>query len=211
MGKIFSTKDRPVHLGSFPLEKLRRVDHAPGLDDLKPAAPIAFSRPENPHSIVNAMAEYMGMLDTVRVGNMNPQLAKCPDDPAERSRHLKAFAYFTNASMAGTCALDADDALSEPYRNPEINHLAHRLRTEQTKTLAAGMDVIMADLKASMDLEVTALMSTATRWSSPLPIRVTPGGRARQRMDPRCTGAAQRAPCQRMRQRTDQLSAPAGP
>ena len=157
MGKIFSTKDRPVHLGSFPLEKLRRVDQAPGLDDLKPAAPLAFSRPENPHSIVNAMAEYMGMLDTVRVGNMNPQLAKCPDDPAERSRHLKAFAYFTNASMAGTCALDADDALSEPYRNPEINHLAHRLRTEQTKTLAAGMDVIMADLKASMDLEVTGV------------------------------------------------------
>ena len=130
MGKMFSTKDRPVHLGSFPLEKLRRVDQAVGLEGLKPAAPLTFTRPENPHSIVNAMAEYMGMLDTVRVGNMNPQLAKCPDDPAERSRHLKAFAYFTNASMAGTCALDADDALSEPYRNPEIDHLAHRLRTE---------------------------------------------------------------------------------
>ena len=152
MGKIFSTKDRPVHLGSFPMEKLRRLDVAPGLERLQPSLPLSFSRSDDPHSIVNAMAEYMGMLDTVRLGLMNPQLAKCPDDPAERSRHLKAFAYFTNASMAGTCALEPEDELAEPYRNPEIDHLAHRLRTEQTKTLAAGMDVIMADLKASMDL-----------------------------------------------------------
>ncbi|MBB24684.1 MAG: NAD-binding oxidoreductase [Geminicoccus sp.] len=157
MGKMFSTKDRPVHLGSFPLEKLRRLDQAAGLEGLKPAAPLTFTRPDDPHSIVNAMAEYMGMLDTVRVGNMNPQLAKCPDDPAERSRHLKAFAYFTNASMAGTCALESADTLSKPYRNPEISQLAHRLRTEQTKTLSAGMDVIMADLKASMDVEVTGV------------------------------------------------------
>ena len=37
--------------------------------------------------------------------------------------------------------------LEAPRRNPEIDVLAEMIRTRQTKTLAAGIDQIMADLK----------------------------------------------------------------
>ena len=47
-----STKNRPVHLGFFPLEKLDRVDAPIGLDALRPLEPLSFTRAEDPASIV---------------------------------------------------------------------------------------------------------------------------------------------------------------
>ena len=46
--KLFSSKTRPMHLGPFPLERLRRL-HAP--HDQLPGAPMpvrSFERPETP-------------------------------------------------------------------------------------------------------------------------------------------------------------------
>ena len=145
-----STKKRPVHLGFYPLERLVRLDAPAGLDRLPPGQPLSFERPEDPASIVNAMGEYMGMLDAVRIGNVNQAKAICPDDLIERAQHLKAFGYFGDATMMATGLLDPSDRLENPFRNPDINRLAQRLRTEQTKTLAAGIDAIMADLRDSM-------------------------------------------------------------
>ena len=56
-------------------------------------------------SIVNAMGEYQAMLDAIRDGLVNKAKAGCPDDPQERADHLKAFGYFSDASMVGTCLL----------------------------------------------------------------------------------------------------------
>ena len=154
-----STKNRPVHLGFYPLEKLDRVEAPVGLDTLRPQEPLSFSRAEDPASIVNAMGEYMGMLDAVRIGNVNPAKAVCPDDPVERANHLKAFGYFGDATMMGACVLDPSDRLQESFRNPDIDRLANRLKTEQTKTLAAGIDAIMADLRDSMAAAETGIDS----------------------------------------------------
>ena len=127
------------------------------LDALRPLEPLSFTRAEDPASIVNAMGEYMGMLDAVRIGNINPTRAICPDDLIERANHLKAFGYFGDASMMGTCVLDPSDRLEQSFRNPDIDRLAHRLKTEQTKTLAAGIDAIMADLRDSMAAPETGI------------------------------------------------------
>ena len=118
---------------------------------------MSFDRPEDPASIVNAMGEYMGMLDAVRIGNVNRAKAVCPDDLIERAQHLKAFGYFGDASMMATCLLDPSDRLETAFRNPDIDRLAHRLQTEQTKTLAAGIDAIMADLRDSMAAPETGI------------------------------------------------------
>ena len=152
-----STKKRPVHLGAYPLEQLERLAAPAGLDRLKPAQALAFDRPDDPASIVNAMGEYMGMLDAVRIGNINGATAVCPDDLTERAEHLKAFGYFGDASMMGACALDPSDRLEQSFRNPDIDRLAHRLQTEQTKTLAAGIDAIMADLRDSLSAPETSI------------------------------------------------------
>ncbi len=91
------------------------------------------------------------MLDAIRDGLINKAKADVPNDLAERQNHLKAFGYFSDVAMAGTCALSPNMLLDQPFRNPDIDHLAHKLRTSQTKTLASGVDMIMADLRDAMN------------------------------------------------------------
>ena len=157
MAKLFSDRERPVHLGPYPLERLARTDAPPDLACTPPMRPVAFRRPDAPHSIVNAMAEYQAMLDAIRTGLVAKVRSACPKDPQVRTDHLKAFGYFSDASMAAACALTPPCLLPEPFRNPDVDRLAADLRTRQTKTLAAGIDMIMADLKESMEAPATTI------------------------------------------------------
>ena len=91
------------------------------------------------------MADYQAMLDAVRDGLVNKAPSEIPSDPVERANHLKGFSYFNDASMVGICRISKNAGLEEPYRNPGIDRLAQELKTRQTKTLSAGIDVIMAD------------------------------------------------------------------
>ncbi|MGG7564993.1 reductive dehalogenase [Rhodovulum sp. DZ06] len=149
--RLFSTARRPAHLGPYPLERLARTDAAPDLAAAPPFAPLAFARPDRPESLVNAMAGHQAMLDAIRDGLVNRAQAEIPADLTERANHLKGFAYFCDASMAGTGALPAGAILSAPAVNPGVERLRKDLQTRQTKTLAAGIDMIMADLKESME------------------------------------------------------------
>lgn len=149
--RFFSDKHRPVHFGSYPAERLARIDAAPILENCPPFEPLDFHLPEAPESIVNAMGEHQAMLDAIRDGLMNKELADCPSDLQERANHLKAFGYYVDASMVGICQLPSDALLTEPVLNPDIERLAEDLRTRQTKTLASGIDMIMADLRDSMN------------------------------------------------------------
>ncbi|MEL6209327.1 MAG: hypothetical protein AAFR44_03960, partial [Pseudomonadota bacterium] len=101
----------------------------------------------HPASILPAMGEYAAMLDAIRDGAVKPERAEIPEDPQERAEHLKAFGHYCDASMVGICALPDAARLQTPFVNPGVATLAEALRTKQTKTLAAGIDVIMAELK----------------------------------------------------------------
>ena len=122
----------------------------PGLSRVPPMRALSF-QPEYPDSLVGAMGEYQAMLDAIRDGLVNKAVAEIPEDPLERANHLKAFGYFNDAAMVGICRLRDDHLLDAPLRNPDIDRLAHDLKTRQTKTLASGIDMIMADLKESME------------------------------------------------------------
>ncbi len=149
--RFFSDRNRPVHLGPYPLERLQRRGAMPDLSAVPPMPELDFHRPDRPESIVNAMGEFQAMMDAIRDGFVNPARAEIPADPAERANHLKAFGYFNDASMVGCGPLPAQALLDAPRRNPDIDRLAQALRTRQTKTLASGIDLIMADLKESME------------------------------------------------------------
>ncbi len=148
--RFFSDKNRPTHLGPYPLELLNREPLVNNVSDIA-MQPLVFDLPDAPHSIVNAMREHQAMLDAIRSGMVNKLKAECPDDEQLRAQHLKSFAYFVDASMVGICKIRPDALLATPIRNPDIERLANDLRTRQTKTLAAGIDVIMADLRDAMD------------------------------------------------------------
>jgi reductive dehalogenase len=149
--RFFSDKNRPVHMGPYPLERLKRCDTAPLLDTLPAFSPLSFRRPDAPESIVNAMGEYQAMLDAIRDGFVAQVKSDIPADPKERSDHLKAFGYFSDASMVGICHLPDAARLSAPVLNPDMDRLAKELRSKQTKTLASGIDVIMAELREAME------------------------------------------------------------
>ncbi|MBD3664552.1 2Fe-2S iron-sulfur cluster binding domain-containing protein [Sulfitobacter sp. TSTF-M16] len=145
--KLFSARSRPVHMGSYPLERLRRLTKP--MDELPqiPFPTLDFDRPDDPESIVNAMGPFQTMMDVLRSGKINAAEANIPDDPATRAEHLKAFGYYNDASMMGICALPHAARLASPRRNADRDRLARDLREKQTKTLAAGVDVIMANLR----------------------------------------------------------------
>ncbi|MFK7882364.1 reductive dehalogenase [Roseobacter sp.] len=148
--RLFSTRKRSFHLGPFPLERLLRSQNAPDFSNVPPMEPMRFDQGGGQKSLVSAMGEYQTMLDAIRDGLINKEISKCPDDFDERARHIKSFGYFQDAPMVGIGRFDASQLLETPIRNPEIDRLAKDLKTRQTKTLAAGIDTIMADLKDSM-------------------------------------------------------------
>jgi reductive dehalogenase len=145
--RFFSYRDRPVHLGPYPLERLTRASTV-DLSALPPMQPLSFDDP-NPESLTHAMARYIGMFDLVRDGGVNPHAGEVPDDPQQRSAHFKAAAYYFDASMVGVCALPAAALLAEPIRNPMVKHIGQELAQSQPKSFAAGMDMILADVMDS--------------------------------------------------------------
>jgi len=149
--RFFSTKNRAPHLGPYPLERLRRLAEQPDLSNVPTAQVLDFRQLQTPHSLVNAMGDYQAMMDVIRDGPINPNIAAAPDDPLERARHLKAFGYFQDASMMAVCQINNDSILDAPTCNPDVERLGHDIRTKQTKTLASGIDEIMAGLKESLE------------------------------------------------------------
>lgn len=148
--QIFSTRSRPFHLGPFPLERLVRRQGKADLSDVPPMRPVDFDQRSAPASLVNAMRDYQATLDVIR-GGLTPGLrAGCPDDPQERARHIKSFGYFQDAPMVGIAGVVPEMRLDTPIANPEIDRLGREVMTRQVRSLAAGIDVIMAELRESI-------------------------------------------------------------
>ncbi|WP_373635111.1 2Fe-2S iron-sulfur cluster-binding protein [Yoonia sp. SS1-5] len=145
-----SQKNRPMHLGRFPLENATRQQDT-DLQNVPPFVPLSFVDRDRPQSLVNAMREHQAMMDAIRDGTVNGLVSETPDDLEERSNHLKSFGYFCGASMASTGKLPSEAILTRPYLNEGIAELAQVLRTRQSKSLAPGHDLLMAELRESME------------------------------------------------------------
>ena len=143
--RLRSRKNRPIHMGAYPTEKLQRADGAAGpVPAFKALGPA-----EDDHPLAQATRDHRAMLDAIREGLVNKAMAEIPADLTERAQHLKAFAYFNDATMVGICKLAPDHHLVQPLRNADVARLAQDLQTRQVKTLASGVDAIMADLRDS--------------------------------------------------------------
>ncbi|MEO7855063.1 MAG: NAD-binding oxidoreductase, partial [Rubrivivax sp.] len=146
--RLFSYRNRPVHLGPYPLERLTRQRSLPDLDRVTPMGALSFDD-ANPESLNHALARYAAMFDLVRDGAVNPKPGDVPSDPAERARHLKAAGYYFDASMMACCALPPQAVLAEPLRNPDVAALGAELQLSHPKSFAAGLDMILADVLES--------------------------------------------------------------
>ncbi|MEM8813426.1 MAG: reductive dehalogenase domain-containing protein [Pseudomonadota bacterium] len=144
--RLFSYKNRPVHLGPYPLERLPRQDTQP---ELTVSPPMVDLEGPAPAGMAPAILDALTVLDAIRDGTVNAARSEIPSDPVERANHLKAAGYYFDASQAGTCRLRTDVFLERPRRNSRLDDLARHLQTAQPNTLAAGIDVVMADVRDS--------------------------------------------------------------
>jgi len=96
--RFFSDKNRPVHLGPYPLERMARAESVT-LDNVTPFEPLSFVRADEPLNLVNAMDEYQSMMDAIRDGFTNKTRSSIPSSPQARAEHLKSFCYFQDAAM----------------------------------------------------------------------------------------------------------------
>jgi ferredoxin len=108
MPRLFTNRDRPFDLGILPTEMLpRSAGVVPA-----PASQPADGHGAGPDSIAAAVPEYRELFAKYLDGPVAPARAPVPDDVAARARNLKASAYFLDATLAGVCALEAEDWLA---------------------------------------------------------------------------------------------------
>ncbi|UCC15366.1 MAG: hypothetical protein JSW21_05390 [Gammaproteobacteria bacterium] len=131
MTKLFSHKDRPVHLGPHPLERLPRTARVASYPKHADRQGLAIENPDNPASLSNAMREYVNVMDRMREGAIAPNRAPIPTDPVARAEHLKAACYYLDASMAATGRVPPEAILKQPIVN-------HSLAEAMEKQYAAG-------------------------------------------------------------------------
>ena len=143
--RYFSGKNRPFHLGPFPMELLKRDCRLPDLSAVPGMKELNFE--SRPHvSIAHSIARFIAMLDTVRDGVMSPLAAEIPECPSERARHMKASCCYFDVSMVGITRLESKHFLTTCRRNPMIDGIRTELEAGQPTTYAAGVDAIYADV-----------------------------------------------------------------
>ncbi len=123
--RIFSRKKRPMHLGSFPMEKLKRVDvpttlitdnikrvpkRADGFvraffGDLGPKPKTEIKRFVTKSPLNAAIGHLHWAQVPIHRGEPAPEKAPIPDDPQALTENIKSLAYFMDADMVGICEM----------------------------------------------------------------------------------------------------------
>ncbi|MBI3452034.1 MAG: Fe-S protein [Rhodospirillales bacterium] len=133
------SKDRPFHLGRFPLETLPRDDGVADRESrLPPRRAAAFDPADD--TLSRAAHKYREIFAQFVDGQPARAKAPVPDDLDRRTVDIKGSAYFLDASAVGICRIPANAwlegtgrpahgfaivAMVEHPRLPEIGNLAH--------------------------------------------------------------------------------------
>ena len=104
---FFSTRSerRPYHLGTYPLETLRRDASIIETEARRPrvAAPHYATGPTGP--LAASLRDYLGIFAENAIAEPAPGKAPIPDDPHHRMIDVKGYSYFMNASQVGICQI----------------------------------------------------------------------------------------------------------
>ena len=111
MSRLFSNRDRHYDMGVLPAELLKRDAAAPVLEARSPAD----ANPSCADAVGAAFAEYQALFQKHLDGQAAAARAPMPEDPATRTRNLKASAYFLDATLSGACVLDVADWLGPDH------------------------------------------------------------------------------------------------
>ena len=140
MGLFNWRKKRPLHLGKYPMEKIKRVaqtttkitDAVPRVPhrsnffirasygDLGPKPQKELRRFVHKAPLSRAMATVSEGLKPLTRGEAHNEQAPLPDDPQEVANHLKATCYFLDADIVGICEVPEYAWFTHDYHGQPI-------------------------------------------------------------------------------------------
>ncbi|HEY4775169.1 MAG TPA: reductive dehalogenase domain-containing protein [Xanthobacteraceae bacterium] len=153
------SKNRPFHLGPFPLEAFARDEILIAAESRRPPRPPdrAQAKPAD-DALTRAAHHYRALFATFAEGESARAQAPVPENLARRAADIKGSAYFLDASGAGICRVPVNAWLAgaqrpphdfavvvlvEHPRQPEADNLAHNwVRSAR----AATMDMRAAEI-----------------------------------------------------------------
>ena len=157
--RLFSHRKRPVHLGPYPLERLRRLHAADAPPPGSGPGPLpprpAESEAAGPRSAVHAYQLYLDMFARQRHGDVAPE-APTPADPVEVANNLKAGLYFLDADMVG-CGLIGDEAWTGDRRDHRYAVVALIAFSRKLPKTFSGDDWIDGTRQVNADLRAAEL------------------------------------------------------
>lgn len=111
------SKDRPFHLGRFPMESLRRDDAVLTLEAGRAAVAAVpdLIRPRD-DALSRAADHYRDILSQFAAGAPAAAKAPVPDDLERRSIDIKGSAYFMDTSCVGICRIPENAWIPEPTK-----------------------------------------------------------------------------------------------
>jgi ferredoxin len=163
--RLYSSKQRPFHLGPWPLERLARGTGA-AIPKAIPPQPGSASAAGD-ESLLAVFPEYFEVFRRALEGPVAPKTAPVPDDLIARANNLKAHAYFLDAALVGACALEPEDWEGAPLAG---HGYALVFAVEMGREPApdepgwdwiAGSNVARTDLRAT---ELAAVLAGMVRW-----------------------------------------------
>lgn len=119
--RLFTNASRPVHLGPYPLERLKRVER---MDDKRRQAP----QEPRASKLAPSIQPYMRLFAGLRDGDVADKADPLTEDLGERAENLKAGIYFLDADQTAIALLDHDDRLPEAisgHENAVVILVAH--------------------------------------------------------------------------------------
>ena len=134
------SKDRPFHLGPYPMETLPRDDRVLERERLSPPQWPAVQAPAE-GLLALAADRYRKIFARFSSGETAPARAPLPETLAPRVADIKGAAHFLDASMVGICRLPDSSWLSdtpEPGHDFAVVILVEHARAPEPDNLAHG-------------------------------------------------------------------------
>ena len=152
--RLFSGKNRPVHMGPYPYERLTRAGSEPARPAYDARQPHHDADPADA-SAGSVLAPYFDLYRENRDGPVAPTPAPLPDDPARRADNLKAGCFFLDANGAAICELPPEaNTWGVPADHTHallilVHHGKSPLPDEACFDWISGAEDAFADLRAA--------------------------------------------------------------
>ncbi len=99
---------RPYHFGPFPLETLPRDATVAAAESARPPVKARADESAPSGAFGHALRTYLEIFRSQVSPEVAPKRAPVPDDTDRRTKDVKGYAYFLNASQVGICRIPAN-------------------------------------------------------------------------------------------------------